>query len=161
MSDAAISEVLPPLVVPCAGEDLEELLGREWLLTNRIGAYASATIPGTNTRQYHGLLVAATKPPGGRVLALSAVMDQLIVPAEEGQTTYDLATFEFPGTFNPCGAGNLVEFRHDVAATFLYRCGPAELVKEIILAETANAVAVRYRLLSGPACRLRIRPFLA
>jgi hypothetical protein len=44
---------------------------REWLETNGIGGYASSTITGLNTRRYHGVLVAATKPPLGRMVLLS------------------------------------------------------------------------------------------
>src|SRR5205809_6153329 len=39
---------------------------REWLVTNGIGGYASGTVGGNLTRRYHGLLVAALKPPVGR-----------------------------------------------------------------------------------------------
>ena len=35
---------------------------REWLVTNGIGGFASGTIAGSQTRRYHGLLVAALQP---------------------------------------------------------------------------------------------------
>lgn len=44
---------------------------RKWLVTNGIGGYASGTIAGVLTRRYHGLLVAALKPPLGRTLLLT------------------------------------------------------------------------------------------
>ena len=47
--------------------DLAAALRREWLETNGLGGFASSTIIGLNTRRYHGLLVAATKPPVGRL----------------------------------------------------------------------------------------------
>jgi glycogen debranching enzyme len=57
------------------GEDvcrnLDSGMRREWLETNGIGGFASSTINGCNTRRYHGLLVAATKPPVGRFVLLS------------------------------------------------------------------------------------------
>ncbi|MCP4375663.1 MAG: hypothetical protein GY794_05750, partial [bacterium] len=34
-------------------------MDREWLLGNRIGAFASSTIAACNTRRYHGLLIAS------------------------------------------------------------------------------------------------------
>ena len=46
--------------------NLEQAKSREWLETNGIGGFASSTIAGMNTRRYHGLLVAATRPPVGR-----------------------------------------------------------------------------------------------
>jgi len=40
---------------------------REWLVTNGIGGYAAGTIGGMLTRRYHGLLIAALKPPVGEL----------------------------------------------------------------------------------------------
>ena len=118
-------ELPPPIVIPCREEDLDDLLGREWLLANRIGAYASSTVVGCNCRRYHGLLVAATMPPVGRVVALSNLVDQIEL---DGQT-YDLASNEFPGAFSPRGYVHLAEFRNDVAPTFVFRLGRAELLR--------------------------------
>src|SRR3989337_1557885 len=44
---------------------------REWLVTNGIGGFASGTVAGSLTRRYHGLLIAALKPPLGRTLLVS------------------------------------------------------------------------------------------
>ena len=41
---------------------------REWLVTNGLGGYAAGTVANLLTRRYHGLLVAALKPPLGRTL---------------------------------------------------------------------------------------------
>jgi len=46
--------------------DLQQALRREWLETNGLGGFAGSTIVGLNTRRYHGLLVAATKPQRAR-----------------------------------------------------------------------------------------------
>src|SRR5205823_4347257 len=59
--------------------DLTEALSREWLETNGIGGFASSTIIGLNTRRYHGLLVAATKPPVGRCVLLSKLEETLFI----------------------------------------------------------------------------------
>ena len=56
--------------------DLDAALQREWLETNGLGGFASSTIAGLNTRRYHGLLVAATKPPVGRLVLLSKVRSE-------------------------------------------------------------------------------------
>src|SRR4030065_507480 len=44
---------------------------REWLVTNGIGGFASGTVAGLLTRRYHGLLIAALKPPLGRTLLVT------------------------------------------------------------------------------------------
>ena len=37
---------------------------REWLVTNGLGGFASATISGEITRRFHGSLIAALPAPG-------------------------------------------------------------------------------------------------
>ena len=59
--------------------DLDVAGRREWLETNGIGGYASSTITGMNTRRYHGLLVAATRPPVGRMALLSKLEETLVI----------------------------------------------------------------------------------
>ena len=59
--------------------DLATSASREWLETNGIGGYASGTVAGLHTRRYHGLLVAATRPPLGRMVLLSKFEEKLIV----------------------------------------------------------------------------------
>jgi predicted glycogen debranching enzyme len=157
MTSSKTTPAMPdPIVIPCAGRAITDLLGAEWLIANQIGAYASQSVTGCNTRRYHGLLVAATKPPVGRLMALSQLHEQLTV----GAGTYDLSTFEFPSTIHPRGASLLHEFVNDVVPRMVFRIGPLTLTKEIILAEAANAVAVRYALFGGPG-ELRVRPFAA
>ena len=58
---------------------LDQAAQREWLETNGIGGFASSTIVGMNTRRYHGLLVAALKPPVDRYVLLSKLEETLIV----------------------------------------------------------------------------------
>ena len=44
---------------------------REWLVTNGLGGYAAGSIGGARTRRYHGLLVAALKPPVERTVLVA------------------------------------------------------------------------------------------
>ena len=147
-------EMPEPLTIDARRHDLDDLLGREWLLTNRIGAYASSSSAGCNTRRYHGLLVAARTPPVGRMVMLSSLMEQLAI----GEDVYDLATNEFDDAFSPRGAMHLEKFVNDPVPTFVYRVGNATLTKQIVLADTANASAIRYRLEGADKAVLRIRP---
>lgn len=146
----------PPLEIAVAGGEINDLLDKEWLLTNSLGSYASGTVLGCNTRRYHGLLVAATSPPAGRINALSTVVDRVTIDG----VTYDLAVNEFPDAFSPFGIASLRRFRDAEAATFVYQLGRAELTKEVLLAAQANAVAIRYTL-TGASGTIELRPFLA
>ena len=146
-----------PLSVEIETDRLDELLSQEWLLTNRLGSYASSTVVGCNTRRYHALLVAATAPPVKRVTSLSTVMETLT--GGDGQA-HALATNEFDGSFSPDGFERLKRYIHDVVPTFIYGVGNLELTKQIVLAEQENTVCVRYRLRGGSA-KLTLRPFAA
>ncbi|MGD8451141.1 MAG: amylo-alpha-1,6-glucosidase [Phycisphaerae bacterium] len=66
--------------------DVGEALRREWLVTNGIGGFACGTVAGALTRRYHGLLMAALRPPLGRTL-LVAKLDEW---AELGGRRYPL-----------------------------------------------------------------------
>ena len=76
--------------------DLEAALRREWLETNGLGGFASSTIVGLNTRRYHGLLVAATKPPGGRLVLLSKLEETLLIDGRR----FNLSVNRHPGVIH-------------------------------------------------------------
>ena len=97
--------------------NLEFARSREWLVTNGIGGYASGTVSGMNTRRYHGLLVAATAPPLGRVVMLSQLEDTLVVNGRR----YPLSTNLYGGdVVYPRGYLSLVDFRLDPHPVFTY-----------------------------------------
>lgn len=154
---ASESSAIPqPITIQAAESELDELLNLEWLLTNNLGAYSSQTVTGCNTRRYHALLVAATTPPMGRIATLSNFLEDLTVD----DITYSLTTNEFSDTFSPRGAVHLREFRDGAAATFLFRTNSVELLKEVVLADNDNAVAIRYTLRGGSG-ELRLRPLVS
>jgi len=79
--------------------DLEAALRREWLETNGLGGFASSTIVGLNTRRYHGLLVAATQPPVGRLVMLSKLEETLWIDSQ----SFDLSSNRYPELVHPQG----------------------------------------------------------
>src|SRR5437660_11105568 len=85
---------------------VEALMGREWLVTNGLGGYASSTLPGLNTRKYHGLLVAALAPPVRRMVLMSRVEETVWC----GGRRPDLAGNEYPGGLHPQGHPSLAPF---------------------------------------------------
>ena len=132
--------------------NLDAVLQREWLVTNGLGSYASGTVAGANTRRYHGLLVAALRPPVARTV-LVAKMDEEI---EYDQRTFYLGANEYQdGTINPGGFVHLERFAlEDGLPVFLYRLGgPDELMleKRIWMEHGQQTTYVRYRLFRQPA----------
>src|SRR5215472_8421878 len=59
------------------GLEAQELLRREWLVTNGLGGYASGTISGAVSWRYHGLLIAALPSPLGRIVMLNHLAESL------------------------------------------------------------------------------------
>jgi transketolase len=51
---------------------LDRAVEHEWLVTNGLGGSAAGTVGLANTRRYHGLLIAARRPPVGRWLEADA-----------------------------------------------------------------------------------------
>jgi glycogen debranching enzyme len=60
-------------------QKFNEAIRREWLETNGLGGWASSTISGAHTRRYHGLLVAAIRPPVERMVMLSKLDETIAV----------------------------------------------------------------------------------
>src|SRR5215472_16623823 len=109
--------------------DLNASARREWLETNGMGGFASSTVSGMNTRRYHGLLVAATKPPVGRMVLLSKVEETLIIDGRR----YELSANRYPGVVHPQGYQYLKEFRQDPFPIFVYQVDDVELEKSIFM----------------------------
>ncbi|HEX9059025.1 MAG TPA: amylo-alpha-1,6-glucosidase [Clostridia bacterium] len=129
---------------------------KEWLLTNGIGGFASSTIIGSNTRRYHGLLVAALNPPVARHLILSKLDESIIVD----NTEYNLHSYETQG-FIMEGFRYQQRFVMDPIPQFIYSIKDIFIEKKVCMVYGENTVAVIYRVLNGstPAV-LRLRPLV-
>ena len=123
---------------------VEDLLNKEWLLTNDRGGYCSSTIIGCNTRRYHGLLVGSLHPPVERVMALANCLEMVILNGK----IFNLSTFEFQDKFAPDGFGCIKQFRRDIGVHFDYQLTPAkgriELTKSIYLCRDCDTAALVY-----------------
>ena len=135
----------------------KDSLEREWLETNGIGGFASSTIWGMNTRRYHGLLTAATKPPLGRMVLLSKLEESVVIGGER----FELSTNRYPGVLHPHGFKYLLNFRLDPFPVFCYEIGEVRIEKTVFMVHGENATVVQYRLWGDRACTLEIRPLMA
>lgn len=138
--------------------DPVEALTREWLETNGIGGYASSTVSGANSRRYHAILVAAARPPVGRVVLLSKFEETLVTA--DGR--FDLSTSQYPGVVDPAGYRDLVSFRLDPFPVWTYAAGGVTVERSLFMAHGENTTVVRWRLLDGDAgvVRLEVRPLI-
>src|SRR6516162_7103475 len=123
-----------------ACRDLSTARRREWIETNGMGGYASSTIVGLNTRRYHGLLVAATRPPLGRMVMLSKLEETVIIRGHR----YDLSTNRYPGGVYPAGYQLVKEFRLEPFPRFVYEVEDIQIEKRIFLVHRQNTVVIEY-----------------
>jgi predicted glycogen debranching enzyme len=130
---------------------------REWLEANGLGGWAASTVPGLNTRRYHGLLVAATAPPVGRRLLLSKLEEALVAGGER----FELSTNRYPGALHPEGYRFLVSFGLQPFPTWLFEAGGARLERTLFMVHRENTTVLRWRLLSAGRARLEVRPLIA
>ena len=150
-NDAAIVSIL-------TGEkNVENLLTKEWLLTNERGGYASSTIVGCNTRGYHGLLIGSLNPPANRIMALAKCLEMVISKGK----VFNLSTFEFSDKFAPEGFTHLVQFRRDTGLHFDYELDKLKLTKSVYLLRDTDTVALVYDFIRiGEPVEFVLRPFI-
>src|SRR3954454_13532816 len=91
-----------------SGEEARQLLRREWLVTNGLGGDASATISGSVTWRYHGLLIAGLAAPFGRVVMLNHLAEYVRLA---DRRSVQIGGEEPSGPEDPRSRHYLTEFR--------------------------------------------------
>jgi predicted glycogen debranching enzyme len=139
-------------------KDFAEAIRREWLETNGIGGWASSTISNVHTRRYHGLLVAATRPPVGRVVLLSKLDETLV----REDARIELGTNVYPGSVHPQGYRYLKAFSKDFFPSFTYEVDGIVLQKTVASIHGENTTVIIYQVIDAPVSfMLELRPFVA
>ncbi|MBN1486344.1 MAG: amylo-alpha-1,6-glucosidase [Anaerolineae bacterium] len=117
---------------------------REWLVTNGIGGYASGTVAGMLTRRYHGLLVAALRPPVERTLLLTKFDET----ATYRNNTYALFSNRWrDGQVEPEGCQYLQRFHLEgTVPVWTFSFADVVLEKRIWMEPGFNTTYVRYDL---------------
>lgn len=144
--------------------DQADPLATEWLLTNSIGGFAMGTMLGVPTRRYHGLLVAAMRPPVARVVALHSMDERVTIDrGSASERVVNLTRFHFEGLRDrPRVHPNLVTFERGPACVWRYTLDGVQIEKRLHLSHGRNAVEIRYTLRApGRRVRLQLRPLVA
>ena len=136
-------------------EDVPPEAPLEWLVTNGLGGYASGSVLGPPLRRFHGLLIAASSAPLGRLLLLQQLQESVALdaappvalrPGPAAGPTASLADF-----FLQAGLPHW---------TFALDSG-ARIEQALMMPHDQNTVHVRYRLTGTTARgRLLLRPWL-
>src|SRR5437016_5986852 len=143
--------------------NLHAATSREWLETNGLGGFSSSSVVGLNTRRYHGLLTAATKPPVGRIVMLSKLEETLVIDGRR----YELSANQYPDAIHPQGFLYQTTFRLDPFPVFTYEVEGFVIEKSVFMVQEQNTTVVHYELQSTEAnhksaeLKLEIHPLIA
>ena len=139
--------------------NLECAASREWIEADGLGGFASGTASGVRTRRYHGVLLAATTPPTGRVMLVNGLEVWATTPS--GRLA--LSThFYAPGVRHPDGASRLVGFAADPWPTWTWDLGEGRTITGEIVVTHGTARTLCLWTLHGPGpVTLEIQPLLS
>ena len=133
----------------------EELAGKEWLVTNGIGGYASSTITGANSRRYHGLLVAAFNPPTDRRVLVSKVEEAVMF---NRNSVFSISTNRYPGVIHPQGYKMLESFERNPLPKVTFSIEGVKIAKTVFMAHGSNTTVVEYENEGSNPIRLELNP---
>ena len=129
---------------------------KEWVITNGIGGFAASTDLGINTRRYHGLLIAATNPPGLRKLILSKVDESIELNGKK----YDLFSNASQGVITE-GYKYIQKFEKTIIPIYTYKVKNVIIEKSICMLHGKNTVAIVYRVINQRAkAKLLLTPIV-
>jgi predicted glycogen debranching enzyme len=140
------------------GTRAKHLLETQWLVTNGLGGFASATISGMVNWRYHGILIAALPAPLGRTSMLSHVAECIRMPnGEVIQFGGDEPSFPEE---KPESSNFLLQFRLENQLPFwTYNVNGILIEKRLVMLYLQNTVHLTYTILDGPSSvQLELRP---
>ncbi len=138
-------------------------LDHEWFVTNGLGGYAAGSVAGATTRSYHGLLVAALRPPVERDVLITKIDETVELPDNH---VLKLGVNEYrDGTIDPQGYNYLDRFSLEAdMPCFRYRLDEdITLEKRIWMEYGQNTTYVQYvlsaKVASNAPLTLTFTPF--
>ena len=140
--------------------NLRFALKREFIRSNRAGAFATSTIIGCNTRKYHGLFIVPQPDiDGGNHVLLSTIDETVIQQNEE----FHMGMHCYPdGVLNPKGHKYISSLEMEPMPRFTYRVGGVIFTKEIMFCIESDRLMIKYTLEDAHSPTIiRLQPFLA
>ena len=135
------------------------LEGAEWIETNGLGGWSSSSIIGCNTRRYHGLLVAAIKPPAERTALVSKMEETIVLDGMR----YELGVNQYPNhTIHPNGHQYLTRFNKEFFPEWIYEINGIVIHKTIGMIHGENTTILLYEVIkAGKPFELELLPLLS
>ncbi len=133
-------------------------LDHEWLVTNGLGGYAAGSVVGGTTRSYHGLLVAALRPPVERDILITKI-DETVELLDNKVLKLGVNEYH-DGTIDPQGYNYLEAFSLEAdVPCFRYRLDEnITFEKRVWMEYGQNTTYVQYALAAAPALVVKDEP---
>jgi predicted glycogen debranching enzyme len=139
-------------------QNYDKAIQNEWLETNGLGGWSSSSIIGCHTRRYHGLLVAATKPPAERTVLLSK-LDETIISSDK---RFELGVNDYGDIIHPRGNQYLLSFSKELFPQWIYETDGIRIRKTIAMIHDENTVVIVYDVLKAKKpFRMELLPLMA
>ena len=140
--------------------NLQDILPKEILRSNRSGAYSCTTLVDCNTRKYHGLLVVPVPELDDENHVLLSSLDATVI---QHGAEFNLGLHKYNGdNFSPRGHKYIREFDSLQVPSTVYRVGGVILKREMMFQHFENRIIIRYTLVDAHSeTTLRLQPFLA
>jgi predicted glycogen debranching enzyme len=113
------------------------------------------TDAGIATRRYHGLLVAALRPPTERAMMLSRLEETAIVDG----VPHELSASQYPGAIHPRGDQRVIAFDGAPIPTWVLDAGAARIGRRLFMVDGEQTVVLRWS--ADRPVRLRVAPMIA
>lgn len=115
------------------------------------------TVAGSNTRRYHGHLVAAVDPPTSRYVLLAAMEAYVTIGAQ----SFGLSTNQYVGTVHPNGYALLDHFSVGSFAEWAFHVADHQIIKRLKVHQDRDACTVQYQNLGSQHVQLAVRPLVS
>ena len=135
-------------------DNVTQLLNNEFLITNGIGGYCSASISFANTRKYHGILVSSDNPPTERNILVHKVEERLI----SAGTYYDLSVNNYGSNIHPVGYQYLKDFERQPVSKWSYAADTWSIEKEVMMVDGSNTTIINYRNTGSKDVKIELHP---
>ncbi len=133
--------------------------GAEWLEPDGLGGFASGTASTIRTRRYHALLLAATRPPTGRVVLVNGA--EAWLETRTGRFALTSERYE-PGVVHPDGATHIEAFEPRPYPRWRFALADGSRIEHGVIVAPGRASTLLYwKRLSGPGGILTARPFIS
>lgn len=116
-----------------------QLIEKEYIVTNGLGGFSSSSLTGANTRKYHSILNASLNPPVNRTILLSRVLSKIYLNGKEHvleSTVHEnkhIDNTEYTESFSDLPI-----------PTFNYKLGTCKIKKEICMKYGENTSMIKY-----------------